>query len=178
MSGFKTWSTEGGLRVPFFIRYPEWIEAGQTDEFVFVTDLAATLLEIAGANHPGTSYEGREVFPMTAKSILPLMRGQTSTHRRADEWVGYELMGNSAVFQGDYKALRLGAWLKNLGVEGAGTWKLYNIKEDPSELHDLSEQESELLAEMVANYAEYGESLGIIDMPADFDPLAMITGSK
>ncbi len=178
LSGFKTFSTEGGLRVPFFIRYPEWIEAGQTDEFVFVTDLSATLLEIAGAKHPGTSYEGREVFPMTAKSILPLMRGHTSTHRRADEWVGYELLGNSAVFQGDYKALRLGAWLQNLGVEGAGTWQLYDIKKDPSELHDLSEQEPERLAELVANYAEYGESLYIIDMPADFDPLAMITGSK
>lgn len=178
LSGFKTFSTEGGLRVPFIVRYPEWIEAGQTDEFVFVTDLSATLLEIAGAKHPGTSYEGREVFPMTAKSILPLMRGQTSTHRRADEWVGYELLGNSAVFQGDYKALRLGSWLQNLGVEGAGMWKLYDIKQDPSELHDLSEQEPERLAEMVANYAEYGDNLDIIDMPADFDPLAMIVGSK
>ena len=178
LSGFKTFSTEGGLRVPFFIRYPEWIEAGQTDEFVFVTDLSATLLEIAGAKHPGTRYEGREVFPMTAKSILPLMRGETSTHRGADEWVGYELMGNSALFKGDYKALRLGAWMQAVGVEGAGTWKLYNIKEDPSELHDLSEQEPELLAELVANYAEYSESLDIIDMPADFDPLAMIVGSK
>ncbi len=178
LTGFKTWSTEGGLRVPFIIRYPEWIEAGQTDEFVFVTDLSATILEIAGAKHPGTSYETRDVFPMNAKSVLPLMRGETSTHRAADEWVGYELMGNSAVFQGDYKAIRLGAWLQNLGVEGAGSWKLHNLKEDPSELHDLSEQEPERLAEMVANYAAYGESLDIIDMPADFDLLAIITGSK
>ena len=178
LSGFKTFSTEGGLRVPFIIHYPEWIEAGQTDEFVFVTDLSATLLDIAGAEHPGTRYKGREVFPMTAKSILPLMRGETSTHRAADEWVGYELMGNSAVFQGDYKAVRLGAWMQSLGIENAGEWALYNIKEDPSELHDLGEQEPELLAELVANYAEYGESLGIIDMPADFDPLAMIVGSK
>ncbi len=115
---------------------------------------------------------------MTAKSVLPLMRGETSTHRGADEWVGYELMGNSAVFQGDYKALRLGAWLQRLGVEGAGAWKLYNIKEDPSELRNLSEQEPELLAKLVANYAEYGSSLDIIDMPADFDPLAMIVGSN
>ena len=178
LSGFKTFSTEGGLRVPFIIRYPEWIEAGQTDEFVFVTDLSATLLEIAGVEHPGTSYEGREVFPMTAKSVLPLMRGDTSTHRGADEWVGYELMGNSAVFQGDYKALRLGAWMQGLGVEGAGAWKLYNIKDDPSELHDLSEQEPELLAELVANYAEYGENLGVIDVPADFDPVAALTETR
>jgi len=178
LSGFKTFSTEGGLRVPFIVRYPEWIEAGQTDEFVFVTDLSATLLEIAGAQHPGTSYKGREVFPMNAKSVLPLMRGETSSHRAADEWVGYELMGNSAIFQGDYKALRLGKWLQAAGVEGAGSWQLYNLREDPSELHDLAEQEPELLAEMVANYDEYGESMGIIDVPADFNPVSGITGTE
>ena len=178
LSGFKTFSTEGGLRVPFIIRYPEWIEAGQTDEFVFVTDLSATLLEVAGAKHPGSSYKGRTVFPMSAKSILPFMRGQTLTHRAADEWVGYELMGNSAIFQGDYKALRLGAWVQSLGIEGAGAWKLYNIQKDPSELHDLSEQEPELLAELLVNYDEYSESLGIISVPADFDPVSVLTSSK
>jgi arylsulfatase len=179
LSGFKTFSTEGGLRVPFIIRYPEWIDAGKTtDEFVFVTDLSATLLEIAGAEHPGTSYEGRTVFAMNAKSVLPLMRGETSTHRGADEWVGYELMGNSALFKGDYKAVQLGAWLQALGVEGAGVWKLYNIKEDPSELHDLGKHKPELLAEMVANFAEYSENMGIIGVPADFNPVKLITGSK
>ena len=177
LSGFKTFSTEGGLRVPFIIRYPEWIDAGQTDEFVFVTDLSATLLEIAGAEHPGTTYEGRDVFPMNAKSVLPFMRGDTSTHRGADEWVGYELMGNSAVFQGDYKAVRLGAWLQPLGVEGAGAWTLYN-KDDPSELHDLSAQQPERLAEIVANYAEYSASVGVIDVPEDFDPATALTETK
>ncbi len=178
LSGFKTFSTEGGLRVPFIIRYPEWIEAGRTDEFVFVTDLSATLLEIAGVQHPGTSYAGREIFPMNAKSFLPLMRGETSTHRGVDEWVGYELMGNSAIFKGDYKALRLGIWMQSLGLKDAGTWKLYNLKEDPSELHDLGEQEPERLAELIAHYEEYGESLGIIDVPLDFDPVSVLTESK
>ena len=178
LSGFKTFSSEGGLRVPFIIRYPEWIDAGQTDEFVFVTDLSATLLEIAGAEHPGTSYKGRDVFPMSAKSILPLMRGETSTHRDDDEWVGYELMSNSALFKGDFKAARLGGWMAILGVTGAGSWHLYNIKEDPSELHDLSEEQPELLAELLVNYAEYGESQGIIDVPVDFNPLKMITGDQ
>ena len=178
LSGFKTFSTEGGLRVPFVIRYPEWIEAGQADEFVFVTDLSATLLEIAGAEHPGTSYEGREIFPMNAKSVLPFMRGETSTHRSEDDWVGYELFGNSALFKGDYKAVRLGAWLQAVGVQGGGSWQLYNITEDPSELHDLSQEEPELLAELIAHYSEYSESLGIIDVPADFDPVATLTGGE
>ena len=178
LSGFKTFSTEGGLRVPFIIRYPEWIEAGRTDEVVFVTDLSATLLEVAGATHPGTSYKGREVFPMNAKSILPLMRGETSTHRGADDWLGYELFGNSAIFHGDYKALRLGAWLQSAGVEGAGEWQLYDLKNDPSELRNLSEREPERLAEMVAKYAEYSASMDIIDVPADFNPVSIIAGGK
>ena len=178
LSGFKTFSTEGGLRVPFIIRYPEWIEAGRTDEFVFVTDLSATLLEVAGTAHPGTSYKGREVFPMNAKSALPLMRGETSRHRRADDWLGYELFGNSAIFHGDYKALRLGAWLESAGVEGAGAWQLYDLKNDPSELRNLSEQEPERLAEMVAKYAEYSASMNIIDVPADFNPVSIIAGGK
>ncbi len=115
---------------------------------------------------------------MNAKSVLPLMRGETSTHRGSDEWVGYELMGNSAIFKGDYKALRLGSWMQRLGLQGAGTWRLFNIKEDPSELHDLSEQEPELLAELLANYTEYSENLGIISVPADFDPVSVLTQSK
>jgi len=178
LSGFKTFSTEGGLRVPFIIRYPEWFEAGRTDEFVYVTDLSATLLEIAGVEHPGTSYKGREVFPMNAKSMLPFLRGETSGHRGADEWLGYELFGNSAVFQGDYKAYRLGAWLQNTGVENAGEWQLYNLKADPSELHNLAEQEPERLAALVELYAQYSKDMGVIDVPADFDPVSVISGGK
>jgi hypothetical protein len=35
-----------------------------------------------------------------------------------------------------------------------------------------------LLREMVANYAEYSEAVGVIDVPADFDPVAGITGGN
>ena len=115
---------------------------------------------------------------MNAKSILPFLRGETSTHRSADEWLGYELFGNSAVFQGDYKAYRLGAWLQSAGVESAGQWQLYNLEEDPSELHNLAEQEAERLTELIALYAEYSESMGVIDVPADFNPVSIIAGGK
>jgi arylsulfatase A-like enzyme len=178
LNGFKTFSTEGGLRVPFIIRYPEWIEAGRTNEFVYVTDLSATILKIAETQHPGSSYKGRKVFPMNAKSMLPFMRGETLTHRSADDWLGYELFGNSAMFHGDFKALRLGAWLQSTGVASAGEWQLFDLKNDPSEVHDLSQQQPERLAEMVAKYAEYSEHLGVIDVPPDFDPVSVIAGGK
>ena len=178
LSGFKTFSTEGGLRVPLVVRYPKWIKPAQTNEFAFVTDLSATLLGIAGAKHPGTEYKGRKVFPMASKSFLPLLKGKTSTHRSSDEWVGYELLGNSAVFQGDYKAVRLGEWLKSIGVASAGSWRLYNLQEDPSELHDLSKEKPELLSRLIAHYDEYSKTHGIIDMPADFNPIRIIVEGK
>ena len=178
LSGFKTFSTEGGLRVPLLVRYPKSIKAGQADEFVFVTDLSATILEMAGAKHPGTEYKGRKVLPMAGKSCLPFMRGETKDHRAENEWTGYELMGNSAVFQGDYKAVRLGAWMQTVGVPGAGSWKLYNLKKDPSELHDLREQQPTLLTQLIGHYDEYRKRVGIIDMPADFNPLKALTQRK
>jgi arylsulfatase len=178
LSGFKTFSTEGGLRVPLVIQYPKWTYGSQIDEFVFVTDLAATILEIAGGTHPGTQYKGREVFPMSAKSCLPLLKGETGNHRSPEEWVGYELMGNAAVFKGDYKAVRLGEWVKTFGAPGVGEWKLYNLKQDPSELRDLSKEQPELLAQLVGHYDKYGERVGVLEMPADFNPLKMITGGE
>jgi hypothetical protein len=58
-------------------------------------------------------------------------------------------------------------------------WVLSNdLKSDPSELHNLGEQEPERLAEMVTKYAEYSASMDIIDVPADFDPVKVIRGGK
>ncbi|HIG40135.1 MAG: hypothetical protein ABGY96_13915 [bacterium] len=68
--------------------------------------------------------------------------------------------------------------MESAGVDGAGEWQLYDLKNDPSELHNLGELEPELLAEMVAKYAEYSASMGIIDVPADFDPVSIIAGGK
>ena len=55
---------------------------------------------------------------------------------------------------------------------------MYDLKKDPSELHNLAEREPERLAEMVAKYAEYSATMGVIDVPADFDPVSIIAGGK
>ena len=49
--GFKAESTEGGIRVPAFIRWPEVIEPSTyAGDIVHVTDLYTTLAVIAGAD--------------------------------------------------------------------------------------------------------------------------------
>ena len=45
---------------------------------------------------------------------------------------------------------------------GDGKWRLYNTKQDPSELNDLSEQQPELLQKMTSLYEKYAEDVGVI----------------
>ncbi|SDX90316.1 Arylsulfatase A [Lutibacter oricola] len=49
----KRWMYEEALRMPFFVRYPEKIKAGQrTDAIINNTDFAPTLIEMAGGTPP------------------------------------------------------------------------------------------------------------------------------
>ena len=51
-------------------------------------------------------------------------------------------------------------------------------RNDLSELHDLGEQEPGRLAEMIEKYAEYSDSMDVIDVGADFNPVSVIAGGK
>lgn len=47
-------------------------------------------------------------------------------------------------------------------VGKGGPWKLFNVREDPSELHDLSLQEPEIKAQMLAEWNRYVAENGVI----------------
>jgi hypothetical protein len=55
---------------------------------------------------------------------------------------------------------------------------MYDLKKDPSELHDLAELDPERLAEMVGNYAEVSENVNVIDVGPDFNPVSVIAGGQ
>jgi len=62
---YKGFATEGGVRSPMIIQYPEWSTyAGKiSNEFISVKDLAPTILEFAGVQHPDTVFNGRKYIP-------------------------------------------------------------------------------------------------------------------
>jgi len=168
-SDYKTFSSEGGLRVPFVARFPGKVPAGQTTtSFGYVKDIVPTLLEVAGAAPPGDSFEGRSVHPISGTSMWPVMTGQASQVHPASETIGYELAGSSAVFKGSRKLVR------NLPPKGNGNWELYDIVADPSEMHDLAGDMPELTEELIAAYAAYVQSNNVIEVPDDYDPLKQV----
>ncbi len=156
---FKGRVSEGGIRVPAIFAYPGVIPIeSRSDAFGSVLDLMPTVLEYAGVKHPGTRYNGQEIYPMEGRSLEPVLAKTSDRVYNEEETIGFELFGygNSALFQGDWKIVRL------IEPWGDGQWKLYNIRQDPRELIDLSEQYPERLKAMIASYEEYAQEKGVI----------------
>ena len=168
-SYFKTFSTEGGLRVPFIARMPGTIPAGKkTNTFAYVKDIYPTILELVDVEMPGNTYKGKRIYAPDGTSALAVLTGKADQIHPEDEAIGYELSGSSAVFRGNYKLS------KNPKPKGTNEWELYDIVADPSELHNLAKVKSELVKEMANLYAQYEKDNGVIPVPADYDPLGQL----
>ena len=165
-SYYKTFSSEGGIRVPFIARFSGKIPAGQNSrEFGFVKDIVPTVLEVAGVELPGSSYRGKDINVPTGISMWRALTGKTAIIHDASEAIGYELAGSSAIFQGKYKLVQ------NLPPKGTGEWELYDMNADPSEVHDLAKENPDLVAELVSAYADYEKQNGVVPVPDGYNPL-------
>lgn len=169
LSYYKFYSGEGGMRVPLIISgQPLQSKAATTSAFSFATDIAPTILELTGAKAPEerygkVRYGGRVVEPMIGRSLLPLINGETTQVYGDDEPIGYELGGNSALFQGDYKIVL------NRDPVGDGKWYLYNIVDDPGETRDLSHRDPERFQAMLSAYNRYTKENGVLPVPTGFN---------
>jgi arylsulfatase A-like enzyme len=154
---FKGYVAEGGIRSPLIIAGPGVKQAGSINAaFLHVMDIAPTLYELAGAEHPSSKSDSK-IAPLQGKSLVPLLAGKSESVRGDRDWVGWELFGNRAVRRGDWKILNL---LRAAG--GTGEWQLFNLKADPAETHDLAKDNPNQLKELVALWDEYARNNGAI----------------
>jgi len=154
---FKGYVAEGGIRAPLIVSGPGVKHAGTINHSALhIMDITATLLELAGVEHPAKK-QGSELAPPQGKSMWPLLAGRERAIRMDLDWLGWELFGNRAIRQSDWKLLYL---LKGAG--GTGTWQLFNLKDDPAEMHDLSPQHPERHAAMLKLWDEYLRANGVI----------------
>jgi arylsulfatase/uncharacterized sulfatase len=169
LAGYKFTAWEGGMRVPLILSGTGITEKGKiTHAFAYVTDIASTILEIAGVNPPQGRYQGREVEPMIGKSLLSLARGEADRVYGEEETIGYEMAGNAALFQGDYKIV------KNRGSAGDNQWRLFNIVDDPGETRDLKTDMPGRFTAMMEAYRRYAAENNVLPVPEDFDQLKQV----
>lgn len=139
MRGNKTTVYEGGIRVPFFLRWPAGIPAGRKiDCLAAHIDVVPTLLDLCGVRpQPSVRLDGR--------SLVPLLRSQTSAPwpdrtlffqwHRGDQ---PEPFRNSAALDRRWKLVN--------GQE------LYDLEKDAAESRDVSAQNPEQVARLRREY--------------------------
>lgn len=117
---------EGGLRVPFLMKWPGKLPAGQVESRpVLSLDIAATALALAGAE-PRKPLDGVNLMPYLADG---------AAGRPHEEFFWR---------QGPRVAVRVGDWklLRN-DRRNANAWELYNLSDDLTETNNLIEQNPE-----------------------------------
>lgn len=170
-SFFKLYAGEGGIRVPFIVSGSGIPALGQVEGFSFITDVAPTILGLAGVP-ADAEFEGRAVKEMTGRSLLPVLRGEETSPYSDEDAIGMEAAGNVALFRGGYKLVR------NMPPYGDGRYYLYDISSDPGETKDLAQVEPERFAAMMKDYESYAASAGVLEVPEGYEQMKQLTVNR
>lgn len=150
--GGKMDLTEGGIRVPYIVRWPGRVPAAtvSTDP-VLTMDWTATFLDAAGVPpHPG--------YPLDAVSLLPVLADPTAA--RPERPLFWRMKYR------DQHAMREGRW-KYLRIEGIEY--LFDLERDERERANRAQHEPQRLAAMREAYERWYASLPAVPPDADYD---------
>ncbi|MCG6155662.1 sulfatase [Rubinisphaera margarita] len=178
LRGYKGTYYEGGIREPFFVKWPGVVQAGSKCESPIIgVDLYPTLCEMAGIEMPDQICDGR--------SIVPMLRQRGAVQERPLYWhFPAYLQASGQVEREECRdplfrtrpcsVVRYGPWKLHQYFEDGGI-ELYNLLDDPGEQHNLAEthpdQKRELLYQLTAWQQEIDAPIPQTPNP-QFDPKA------
>ena len=128
---------EGGLRIPFIVRWPGKISQGQVSDLLFYQpDMLETIAELAGV---------QKIPDNDGLSIAPTLLGaEAAGHpQQQHEYLYWEYGSQTAVRVDNWKAIR---------PRADKDWELYDLSQDVSEANNIAAQHPALLAK-VEKYA-------------------------
>jgi arylsulfatase A-like enzyme len=146
---------EGGHRVPFIVRWPGRVAAGsQSQQLLCLTDVMATLAEIAGERLPTDAGEDSYSFlPVLVKSAPASPLRESVVHHSSD--------GTFAIRAGQWKlSTKLGSHgfsepREQEAVAEGPQGQLYHLIDDPSESRNRWLEEPKIVAALQKQLAEY-----------------------
>jgi arylsulfatase A-like enzyme len=183
LKGKKATNWEGGVRVPFIIRYPESLPEGTVVETpCWSPDIFPTLLSLAGLELPEGPY-------LDGEDITEILKGNKADHRSIFTMRGDEIR---SIRKGDwklflespkfYRPVDLENWVDKRAPDGVtiiapreqatpgqypgirpesmpGDTFLFNLRDDISEMKNRYETHPEKAAELKKDYSEFLETL-------------------
>jgi len=155
LRGGKGWTYEGGIRVPFLVRWPKWVNpkahvqpGSDIAEPISSPDLFPTLLNAAGQ-------QPREGQILDGISLVPILGGVTVRDR--DLYWHYPHYGNqggapgAAIRRGPWKLIE---WFEDDRVE------LFNLADDPGEQRDLAASQPQRVEELRTSLHAWQQLVG------------------
>ena len=140
--GWKITNFEGGIHVPYFVKWPSKIKAGTTyKEPVHHFDIYSTIADAAGATVP-TNVE------VDGVSLLPYARGE-------EKGKPHETLFWRA---GDYRTVRHNNWKMAVVPQLSKTW-LFNLSEDPGETTNLADANPDVVDELMILLEEHNAQM-------------------
>ncbi len=140
--GTKGTLYEGGVRIPFAVRWPGKIAPGRVSEHLgYFPDVLTTVAEVTGATAPPD---------VDGVSILAELIGEVSAGRKQaqHDYLYWEINGWIAIRQNQWRAVRPKVNL---------AWELYDLSSDPSESKDLAAAKPEMLNKLTSLAAKAHE---------------------
>ncbi len=135
LQGIKRAMHEGGIRVPFIVRWPAQAPAGVTSDYIgYFGDMMATLAELSKTDYPDNTQ---------SISIVPTLLGQSENQRSHNYlyWEFYE--------QGSRQAARMGNWKGIREPMFTGDLQLFNLEEDIGEQINVADQNSDIVEDII-----------------------------
>ena len=172
-------ASEGGISVPCIVRMPgQKAQMPHYPYFTHITDLTATILELAGVTPPKDKapplmtadgvdknagkviYDNRYVYPITGKSLLPVLRGEHYGLVRFEPFGG-ESYGRAFMYSADskYKA----RWQEPPTGPVDGRWELFDMVNDRGETTDLSALYPTYVELLRAQWSNYMTSVNAVE---------------
>jgi arylsulfatase len=157
LSQYKGNMAEGGIRNALIVSGPIVKRPASSINrgLMHVSDIMPTLLEVAGASYPKT-VNGQEPPPLIGKSWVKMLAGDEESPRTAQDYMAWEIFGNHAVRQGDWKIV----W--QYKPYGTGQWELFNLEADPGERHNLAAEHPEKVEALRALWDDYAKANNVI----------------
>ena len=145
----KGYAYEGGIRVPFLVRWPGQIKPGTTsDAPVCSIDVFPTILDAVGVPTPAN----REIDGL---SLMPLLKSGGQTPLKRDELIWHFPHYRHA--PGPYSILRKGNWKLIQFDEGIS--ELYDLENDLAESNNLAAQQADKVKAMQDRLSAILESM-------------------
>ncbi len=145
---YKQNQHEGGISSPLIVHWPAGLktESGSiTDQPGHLIDLMATFIDVGNADYP-EQIGNRTIDPLQGKSLMPILLGE---QREPHDELYFHFSSDRALRQGDWK----------LVSAKLGRWELYNMKDDRTELNDLSKVHPERVEQMATEWFRMAEEV-------------------